>query len=477
MLQHYYFAILFIELFLVTTISSGLTNIIQQIIEEPYNITSILANNLPSASNYYLSYIVLQAFSWSAGQLLQTARLFVIGWMKTFFNPKPRTLFNRKIFLQHQKWGNLFPFFTNMACIAMVYSVISPLILIEILLTFGLFWLVYRNNNMFVYRNTIDSTGLLFPTAIFQLFTGIYFMVLALIGLFFLVRKPGDPATSGDSVCKAQAIVMIVVGLLTIAYHYSLYRLVSPLLRTIPITLEDDAVIRDEKFHKQLLKRLGISAAEEQDEAEGKESVNANRPGTSQTQADAEKWYHKHGRHATTAFEGAEEQVLRRLRLRQARRVDDPAAVEKSGAQHESHQSDEVDGVLEKLRKRQERKSVEQGHRSVIEAEHGNIKGEDAIPGILAAYNDELANLLPADREALIDVAYTHPSLRERRPIVWLPDDDLGICRDEISRMRKYSKDILASTKGAYFKEKDLACGITTAPPDFSEYWLIEPEL
>lgn len=52
------------------------------------------------------------------------------------------------------------------------------------IITFSLFWLVYRYNTLYVTKFRFDTGGLLYPTAINQLFTGLYLMELCLIGLF-----------------------------------------------------------------------------------------------------------------------------------------------------------------------------------------------------------------------------------------------------------------------------------------------------
>jgi hypothetical protein len=63
----------------------------------------------------------------------------------------------------------------------------------------------------------LGTSGLFYPTAIRQLFTGIYFMELCLAGLFFLVRDADGKAT-----CTAQAVIMLVVTALTALFHYTL---------------------------------------------------------------------------------------------------------------------------------------------------------------------------------------------------------------------------------------------------------------
>lgn len=141
----------------------------------------------------------------------------------------------------------------------LIYSVISPLILVFCIVTFGLFWIVYRYNTLYVTKFRLDTGGLLFPKAVNQLFTGLYVMELCLIGLFFLVRDVDQYGNAVGTPCKGQAIVMIVVLIGTIIFQWLLNASFSPLFRYLPITLEDEAVERDELFalaHERRWNRL-----------------------------------------------------------------------------------------------------------------------------------------------------------------------------------------------------------------------------
>jgi len=137
----------------------------------------------------------------------------------------------------------------------LIYSVISPLILIFCIVTFGLFWIVYRYNTLYVTNFRLDTGGLLFPKAINQLFIGLYVMELCLIGLFFLVRDVDSQGNAVGTPCKGQAIVMIIVFAGTILFQWLSNKSFSPLFRYLPITLEDEAVERDELFSLAQQKR------------------------------------------------------------------------------------------------------------------------------------------------------------------------------------------------------------------------------
>lgn len=115
--QVYYFLFLFVQVFLVVSISSGMTTVISQITQGPQNIPSILASNLPKASNYFFSYMLLQAMSVSAGALAQIFSL--ISWfiLAPIFDSTARQKWSRQTALPQMQWGTFFPVYTNLAAI------------------------------------------------------------------------------------------------------------------------------------------------------------------------------------------------------------------------------------------------------------------------------------------------------------------------------------------------------------------------
>lgn len=119
--QVYYFLFLFVQVFLVVSISSGTTTVISQISKGPQNIPSILASNLPKASNYFFSYMLLQAMSVSAGALAQIFSL--ISWfiLAPIFDSTARQKWSRQTALPQMQWGTFFPVYTNLAAIGKFY--------------------------------------------------------------------------------------------------------------------------------------------------------------------------------------------------------------------------------------------------------------------------------------------------------------------------------------------------------------------
>jgi hypothetical protein len=404
--QGMYFAFLFIQVFLVVSISSGITAVIEEISNQPFAAPEILAQNLPKASNFFFSYLLLQAFSVGGAALVQIATLITNFLLAPILDITARDKFTRATALMEIKWGTFFPVYTNLACIGIVYSIISPLILVFNMITFSLFWIVYRYNLLFVVNFRFDTGGLLFPRAINQLFTGIYVMEVCLVGLFFLVRD-----TQGSVACAPHALIMIIATILTIVYQFTLNQAFGPLLTYLPITLEDDAVIRDEEF------------AKEQDERRRKNLL------------------------------GKEEQPGENLNdLLEAR----------ERAEEEGSSSIEL-------------KNMEKPTRPTIEdVETG---GSGSIPNqaveLFQDIADEIEDLTPEERDALVARAFQHPAIRAKRPVIWIPRDDLGVSDDEIRRTMKFSEKVWISNEYAGLDRKGKV-RYSRSPPDFDMRDLIE---
>lgn len=479
--QTYYFAFLFVQVFLVVSISSGITTVLNQISNGPQSVPSILASNLPKASNYFFSYLLLQALSVSAGALVQLMSLIKWFILAPLFDNTARQKWARQTSLPQMQWGTFFPVYTNLAAIGessrrfrhdrgtntspgLIYSVISPLILIFNIITFSLFWLVYRYNTLYVTKFRFDTGGLLYPKAINQLFTGLYVMELCLIGLFFLVRDADDAGRAVGTPCKGQAIVMIILFLLTILYQYLLNKAFGPLFRYLPITLEDEAVMRDEEFARAQEKRWNLTEGEEYGD-------------------DINDVLEKRARRSAEESKQAEEIEMKEIEARRERgRVDRrhlgsivPSAMgnllpAKGSWADRSRNQRARDSAMPghdhfASLHRQHRKQVDpESQRSIV-----NPIGEALFSGL----NDEIEDLTPEERDKLVQRAFQHEALRAKRPVIWIPRDELGISDDEIHRTQRFSKHIWISNEYTGLDGKARVV-YRRSPPDFSEVDLIE---
>ncbi|RAH70593.1 putative DUF221 domain protein [Aspergillus aculeatinus CBS 121060] len=455
--QAYYFAFLFVQLFLVVTISSSFSTIISNVTD----VTSwpeLLAQNIPSSSNYFFSYMILQAMSVSAGALVQIVNL--ISWfiLAPIFDKTARKKWARTTNLNQMQWGTFFPVYTTLASIGLIYCVVAPLILVFNVITFGLFWFVYRYNTLYVTKFRFDTGGLLFPRAVSQLFTGLYIMELALIGLFFLVRDE-----NGDVACEGQAIVMIVVLILTIGFQLLLRDAFGPLIRYLPITLEDDAVRRDEEFARAQRARFGLHDDEDydhlpdavdhplgdQEEAQRQREASSQNIELKNLDSSPERDHKHHGLH------------IQKPKLGPHRG---------SWADRSPDRRSKFYGVNSEMAV----PSIERLREKIaLDAENQAPPARNMGPALFSGIHDELEDLTPEERDQLTQRAFQHEALRAKRPVIWIPRDDLGVSDDEIYRTQRFSKHIWISNEYQALDGKSHTI-FSRSPPDFSEVDLIQ---
>lgn len=370
---------------------------------------------------------MLRSFASAAGELLQIGTLIMWFLLGPLLDSTPRQKWKRQTNLQQVKWGSFFAPFSNFAVIGIVYCCIAPLMLVFMVIIFSLFWVVNRYNVLYVYQFRNDTGGLLFPTAVYQLFTGIYVMEICLAAFFFAAED-----TSGRNVvCLPQAIIMVVVLVLTIIFHRILVNNFSPLMRYLPITLEDDAVIRDEEFARAQAARWETAGEEpEEDESDANfEQKLKNK--------ERNENFEEGSPHPTAGVDGTFDRSVGKSITPSsswAKRDEGASSAWKKAAQP-------VKGVIDltaRAEKRVERTVASANaklDRSMARANgahniEGDVEGQHTVGDVLfAGIADELEDLSPDERNMLVRYAFQHSALRARRPVVWFPEDVLSTLR------------------------------------------------
>jgi hypothetical protein len=121
LVQNFYFAFVFVQLFLVVSISTGITTAIQGLVDNPISAPQVLAENLPKSANYFFSYMILQALSISSGTLLQIGAVVVIVFLR-FLDTTPREKVSRVLSRPGINWGTMIPVYTNFGAIGKYFS-------------------------------------------------------------------------------------------------------------------------------------------------------------------------------------------------------------------------------------------------------------------------------------------------------------------------------------------------------------------
>lgn len=88
--QNFYFTFLFIELVLLTAVSSSVVKIVPLIVDNPVSIPTLLATNIPTSANYFFNYLIVQSLGFSASILFQYLRILYITTIWPWFTQTPR---------------------------------------------------------------------------------------------------------------------------------------------------------------------------------------------------------------------------------------------------------------------------------------------------------------------------------------------------------------------------------------------------
>jgi len=232
--QHWYFVFQVIQVFLIPTFTSGAAAVTTQIVNNPGSAPSLLASNLPKASNFYISYFILYGLAQAGAQLLNIVALLLFVVLGTFLDKTPRKMYNRWITLAGLGWGSEYPKWTNLGVIAIAYSCIAPLVLGFATIGFTFLYIAFRYKWLFVLGNKIDMKGEAFARALKQLRTGVYLATVCLIGLFGIATGE-SPAGSGP------LAIMIVFLVLAAIFNALLDRALAPLEQGLPLDLTSTA--------------------------------------------------------------------------------------------------------------------------------------------------------------------------------------------------------------------------------------------
>jgi hypothetical protein len=94
--QIYYFAFLFIQVFLAVSLSAGITTTIREMLDSFKAVPAVLAQNLPKACNYFFSYILIYTFTVVVSTLVQIGDLAQLFILSPMLNKTARQKWMRK---------------------------------------------------------------------------------------------------------------------------------------------------------------------------------------------------------------------------------------------------------------------------------------------------------------------------------------------------------------------------------------------
>ncbi|KAF9910060.1 hypothetical protein EC991_007391 [Linnemannia zychae] len=215
-----------VHVLLVTTLANGIFAAVQDIKDNPSRVMSMLSSSLPQASTFFLSFILLSLIQIPL-MLLQVGPL-IMFWVSKWRATTPRQVYAAERTMGFVDWGTTIPVHTIAFSIGLIYSTIQPIILPLMVFYFGLYYLAFRYQFLYVYRQPFDSGGLIFPRIVDQVYVALIIFELVMLGLFILQKAIG------------QSVIMFLLLLATIAaIVISRNNVFKPLIQYLPVEAFD----------------------------------------------------------------------------------------------------------------------------------------------------------------------------------------------------------------------------------------------
>ncbi|KAJ3409588.1 hypothetical protein HDV05_004332 [Chytridiales sp. JEL 0842] len=203
-MSHYFFFLIF-NVLLVFTLSSTVWTLIGSFFQNPLFIFNLMASTLPSGATFFINYIILNIMLLVV-ELCRPLMLIYTAF-KRWKHKTPRELHEINLYTSYLNFGILYPAHLIIFMIVLCYSVLAPLILIPGTIYFGIAYLIYRNQLLYVYVKEYEAYGRHWAMMFNRAILGLLIFQVTMAGMFF---------TKGAGLA---AIVPIVLIPMTVFFH------------------------------------------------------------------------------------------------------------------------------------------------------------------------------------------------------------------------------------------------------------------
>ncbi|KAJ2643679.1 phosphate metabolism protein 7 [Coemansia sp. RSA 1694] len=231
LLHRFYFFQLW-TIYLVTIFSTAILTTVTETLQNPGKIIGLIPENVPKSATPILVYVLLLAFTGAAKEILQIAPLVLRYVLPLLFAKTPRAISNAEKPAQFD-WGTSIPVHSLIFLMGFSYSFIAPIVNCFVAVYFGLFYLVYRYQFLYVYNDANWVTGgLSFPKSIQQIMVGVY--VSEVYMLLMMVAKV-IAADHIDANVVLRVVFTALTLLLTIVAHMYINDAYLPIINYLPV--------------------------------------------------------------------------------------------------------------------------------------------------------------------------------------------------------------------------------------------------
>ncbi|KAK9859822.1 hypothetical protein WJX84_005942 [Apatococcus fuscideae] len=163
-----YFIFQVIVVFIATVISGSLANEIEELIHDPSQIITVLANGAPSQAVFFMSYLLLLALTVKPISLLRLPALVVFKLRTAFsYSERSRTRLWQN---QHMNYGSDVPDHTIAILLGLEFCLMEPLITVVGLLYFLATLIVYKYQMLYVFAPKYQNGGKMWRQVLLALF-------------------------------------------------------------------------------------------------------------------------------------------------------------------------------------------------------------------------------------------------------------------------------------------------------------------
>ncbi|KAJ2661810.1 phosphate metabolism protein 7 [Coemansia sp. RSA 1200] len=219
------------NVYLVTIFTSSILSIAGSAFNDPSIILDQIQQQVPSSATPILTYVLLLAFTGAAKEILQVVRLALRYVLPLLFAKTPRAICSAETPATFD-WATSIPMHSLIFLMGFSYSFIAPIVNCFVAVYFGLFYLVYRYQFLYVYNDSNwASGGLSFPVSIKQTLVGVYISEIYML-LMMVAKLAKNPNIDGNAVLRV--IFPALVLLLTIGAHIYINDAYMPIINYLP---------------------------------------------------------------------------------------------------------------------------------------------------------------------------------------------------------------------------------------------------
>jgi calcium permeable stress-gated cation channel len=192
--NYFYIFSIFASFVFVVIGASALTEL-QAMIDDPAQITSVLATSVPRNGLFFTSFVLVKTFIPLFLLLLNPVRIIV----RCIMLKLAKTERERRA---AEETGSIFEYFKYygecmmMTLLGLTYSTLAPIVTLAVLIYYGLSFAVFKHNIIFASHRKWDGGGWDYPGAFYSVIASLIVKQLTMIGVIGLYEAPAQTVLS-----------------------------------------------------------------------------------------------------------------------------------------------------------------------------------------------------------------------------------------------------------------------------------------